>query len=100
MTHCTIEGCDDPGFCAESIDANKAIEPDFVDTGSHPYQLEELTNEFLIDNGDGEDDSGNGCFSDNRTEYDLAGIDRFIRVDGVCITAADIVDIGAYEVSP
>jgi hypothetical protein len=100
VTNCTIEGCDDPGFCAESGDNNKAVEPDFVDTGSHPYQLEPLTNGDLIDNGDGEDDSGNGCLSVNPTSLDLAGGDRFIRVDGECTAAADIVDIGAYEVDP
>jgi hypothetical protein len=98
VTHCTIEGCADPGFCGDSDDANKAVAPNFVGTGAHPYQLTS-SNNALIDNGDGEN-ADNGCLSVNTTTADLTGEpnSRFIRKDGVCVTDAVIIDIGAYEV--
>jgi predicted outer membrane repeat protein len=99
VTHTTLEGCADPGFCEDGDDANKAVEPTFAGTGlPHPYALTDVAaNDALLDDGDGED-ADNGCLSVNTTTVDLAGNDRFIRKDGVCTTAAAVVDIGAYEV--
>jgi predicted outer membrane repeat protein len=99
VTHSTIEGCADPGFCEEL--SNKATEPTFVGSGAHPYQLQDVAaNDNLIDGGDGENVSGD-CLSVNTTTQDLTGGEntRFIRDDGMCgVETAVTVDMGAYEV--
>jgi hypothetical protein len=102
VKYSTIEGCADPGFCEDVDDANKAVEPVFVGSGAHPYQLTNAAgNDLLIDDGDGDDDALGSCLSVNTTTADLAGGEntRFIRDDGVCDSSnANFIDIGAYEV--
>ena len=101
VTHSTLEGCADPGFCEDVDDANTAVEPTFAGAGlPHPYALTDVpANAPLIDDGDGAESTHGTCPSVNESGEDLAGNSRFVHKDGVCVSSdANFVDMGAYEV--